>query len=257
MSYLTVSCCIFQVSAYVAYQVPITREVHEEILKQNKLKKLHGSAIDPLTRKVWQGPLQLPVLPACGRMTCERGASTSGLPSQPATPPPPVEGWGGLGASGAVGHRDLWEQILWERERAGECVQLRWIPSHLGLPGNHGAALAETGRQQHHNNDSALPKRRRLREWEESGLVEMSSEEERSGSDVDSGNSWDEGSSGGGASSPTSTEVSEGCQTDSSERDSGGLEFSTAVSDTRRVRVTHSWPSAAAPPAPYSCVGRA
>ena len=62
-----------------------------------------------------------------------------------------------------VGHRDLWEQILWGRERAGEYVQFLWVPSHLGMSGSHGAdALAETGRQQHPNNDSALPKRWRL-----------------------------------------------------------------------------------------------
>ena len=34
--------------------------------------------------------------------------------------------------SAEVGHRDLWEQILWERERAGDQVQLCWIPSHFG-----------------------------------------------------------------------------------------------------------------------------
>ena len=38
-------------------------------------------------------------------------------------------------ASGEVGHRDLWEHILWERERGGEQVQLRWIPPHLMCQG--------------------------------------------------------------------------------------------------------------------------
>ena len=29
-------------------------------------------------------------------------------------------------STGEVGHRDLWEQILWERERAGDELQIRW-----------------------------------------------------------------------------------------------------------------------------------
>ena len=39
-------------------------------------------------------------------------------------------------ASGEVGHKDLWETILWERERAGDELQIHWIPSHLGVQGN-------------------------------------------------------------------------------------------------------------------------
>ena len=50
-------------------------------------------------------------------------------------------------SSGEVGHSDLWEQILWETERAGEELQIHWVPSHLGVHGNHEAdALAEMGR---------------------------------------------------------------------------------------------------------------
>ena len=61
---------------------------------------------------------------------------------------------------GEVGHRDLWEQILWERERAGAELQIHWVPSHLGVHGNHEAdALAEAGRQMHpfnqHNTQAA------------------------------------------------------------------------------------------------------
>ena len=41
-------------------------------------------------------------------------------------------------------------------------------------------ALAETGRAAAPNNVSALPKRPRLQQWDELGLGEMSSEEERS-----------------------------------------------------------------------------
>ena len=75
-------------------------------------------------------------------------------------------------ASGEVGHRDPWEQILWERERAGDQVQVRWIPSHPGVPGNHGAdALAAEGRRQHPNNSRALPKRRHQHPWDDRGRV--------------------------------------------------------------------------------------
>ena len=67
-------------------------------------------------------------------------------------------------SSGEVEHRDLWEKILWERERAGAELQVRWVPSHLGVQGNHEAeALAEMGRQQqqqqqHPHNQQPLPK---------------------------------------------------------------------------------------------------
>ena len=79
-------------------------------------------------------------------------------------------------SSGEVDHRDLWEAILWERERAGNDFQLHWVPSHLGVEGNSGAdALAETGRTQHPDNQQSLPKRRRVEPmWEELGLEEMS-----------------------------------------------------------------------------------
>uniref|UniRef100_A0A7S4CXH6 ribonuclease H n=1 Tax=Eutreptiella gymnastica TaxID=73025 RepID=A0A7S4CXH6_9EUGL len=64
--------------------------------------------------------------------------------------------------SGEVGHRDLWEQILWEQERAGAGLQVRWVPSHLGVEGNIGAdRLAEQGRRAHPNNSRSLPKRPR------------------------------------------------------------------------------------------------
>ena len=126
-------------------------------------------------------------------------------------------------ASGEVGHRDLWEQILLERERAGESVQLRWIPSHLGVPGNQGAdALAEAGRQQHPNNGSALQKRE-----------EMSSTGERSGSEVDSGASSSDPTSGDDSGTETSTGDSDSWLTDSCGSDAS--EFSTEMSNTRRV----------------------
>ena len=36
-------------------------------------------------------------------------------------------------SSGEMGYRDLWEQMLWECERAGDELQIRWVPSHLGV----------------------------------------------------------------------------------------------------------------------------
>ena len=86
-------------------------------------------------------------------------------------------------ASGEVGHRDLWEQILWERERAGEELQVHWVPSHLGVHGNHQAdALAEEGRQMHPHNQRGLPKRPRVEPvWADLGLEEMPSEVSSSG----------------------------------------------------------------------------
>ena len=134
-----------------------------------------------------------------------------------------------------MGHRDLLEQILWERERAGECVQLRWIPSDLWVPGNQGAdSLAEQGRQQHPNNGSSLPKRPRVLQWDELGLEEISSMGEQTGSEVDSGASSDEPMSGDDLGADVSTGDSEAWLTDSS--GSGASEFSTDVSDTQRVR---------------------
>ena len=82
-------------------------------------------------------------------------------------------------SSGEVGHRDLSEQILWERERAGDELQIRWVPSHLGVEGDARAdQMAEQGRGAHPNNQQSLPKRPRVEpQWEELGLLEMSSDD--------------------------------------------------------------------------------
>ena len=125
-------------------------------------------------------------------------------------------------SSGEVGHRDLWEAILWERERAGDELQIHWIPSHLGVRGNDEAdALAEAGRLSHPDNDRPMAKRPRVEPmWEDLGLEEMSSEvssSERSESssttvweaeDMESASTSSEGSEGGGSSSSFSTDVS-------------------------------------------------
>ena len=92
----------------------------------------------------------------------------------------------------------------------------------------------EAGRQQHPNNGSALPKRRRLQQWDELGLEEISSKEGRSGSDVEPGAPSSDLSSGGGLSTALGTEDSDSWLTNSSE--SGASKFSTDVSDTRRVQ---------------------
>ena len=85
-------------------------------------------------------------------------------------------------ASGELGHRDLWEQILWERAGGGTSLVTVDTVLHLGVPGNHGAdALAEEGRQQCPNNDQALPKRHQPQQWDELGLEELSLAEEAVG----------------------------------------------------------------------------
>ena len=77
-------------------------------------------------------------------------------------------------SSGEVGHRDLWGQILWLREEAGDLLQVRWVPSHLGAKGNEGTdVLAEKGREMHPNNLLPLSKRPRVEEWQQLGLETM------------------------------------------------------------------------------------
>ena len=97
-----------------------------------------------------------------------------------------------------MGHRDLWEQILWERERAGEELQVCWVPSHLGVHGTHQAdALAEEGRRTHPHNQRGLPKRPRVElAWADLGLEEMPSEVSSSGES--SGDNNDRGGGGDG-----------------------------------------------------------
>ena len=58
-------------------------------------------------------------------------------------------------SSGEVGHRDLWEHILWLCDEAGELLQLKWVPSDLyvegsNVEGNEAAdELTGQGREKH------------------------------------------------------------------------------------------------------------
>ena len=97
---------------------------------------------------------------------------TRGLPKCPTVPPPPLP---------LVRHRDLWEQILWERERVGA------VFLHPGGGGQRRGrppdGTGSVGAPKY--NLQSLPKRRRAEpQWEALGLEEMSSEE---GEALDSG----------------------------------------------------------------------
>ena len=149
-------------------------------------------------------------------------------------------------STGEVGHRDLWEAILWLRESAGGDVRLRWVPSHLAVPGNEAAdALAERGRELHPNNLLPLSKRRRVAEWDELGLEPMVETEPRSdpdtGEDSGAGTSEDEEVlsvssaelSGGGFSTDVSDRARERAQ-EFGNRGVWDTDYSTDVSDSRK-----------------------
>ena len=135
-----------------------------------------------------------------------------------------------------VEHKDLWIAVLAERELAGDRLQVRWVPSHLGVVGNeHADQLAEQGRLLHPYNEESPPKRRCLeRQWEELGLEEMSSGE---GEASDSGRSFTTGSLiGEEESSGTSTSSGPQGWVDSED-------YSTDVSDNPRKRGRRAGPS--------------
>ena len=51
-----------------------------------------------------------------------------------------------------MGRRDLWEAIFQLRQDAGALLKLIWTPSHMQVEANNKAdALAESGREMHHN----------------------------------------------------------------------------------------------------------
>ena len=128
-------------------------------------------------------------------------------------------------SSGEVGHRDLWEHIDWLRGEAGDKLQVRWVPSHLGVAGNEAAdELAGQGRELHPNNLLPLSKRRRVTEWDALGLEPMAEV-----SDLDLGLEVDSGGTSGGSSTASSTSGDEDAFLSSSD----DVSFSTDVSDTR------------------------
>ena len=135
--------------------------------------------------------------------------------------------------SGEARHRDLWEQILWEQERAGAYLQIRCVPSHLGVEGNVGADwLAEQGRQAHPNHSRLLLKRPWTEpQWEALGLVEMCSDEEEA---QGSGHSSEQESMCSESLSLGAGMLSLGFSVSDTRRLSSGV--STDVSDTWRVK---------------------
>ena len=139
-----------------------------------------------------------------------------------------------------VEHKDLWSAVLAERELAGDRLQVRWVPSHLGVVGNEQAdQLAEQGRLLHPYNEESPPKRRRLeQQWKELGLEEMPSGD---GEASDSGHSFTTGSLlGEGESSGTST-------SSDSQGWAESEDCSTDVSDNPRKRGRRAEPSVLAP----------
>ena len=128
-------------------------------------------------------------------------------------------------SSGEVGHRDLWEHIDWLRGEAGDKLQVRWVPSHLGVAGNEAAdELAGEGRELHPYNLLPLSKRRRVTEWDALGLEPMAEV-----SDLDLGSEVDSGGTSGGSLTAPSTSGGEDFPLSSSDN----VSFSTDVSDTR------------------------
>ena len=80
-----------------------------------------------------------------------------------------------------MGHRDLWESVLFSKRMLPEFLSFQWVSSHVGLEGNEGAdLLAERGRLQHPFNYLYVLKRPCVKEgkqlWEALGLEEMGSD---------------------------------------------------------------------------------
>ena len=148
-------------------------------------------------------------------------------------------------SSGEVGHRDLWEHIDWLRGEAGDQLQVRWVPSHLGVAGNEAADdLAGQCRELYPYNKLRLSKRRHVTEWDALGLEPMAET-----SDLDLGSEVDSGGTSGGSSTASgdddfplpssdedlfSADVSDTRLLGAWDNDSD--EFSTDVSESRKRR---------------------
>ena len=130
--------------------------------------------------------------------------------------------------------------LLAEQELAGDRLQVRWVPSHLGVAGNEEAdQLAGRGRLLLPYNEDSPRKRCRLElQWEELRLEEISS---REGEASDSGYSLSTGSLlGEGDTSGTSSSLGSQGWVDSEV-------YSTDVNDSPRKRGRRAEPFVMAP----------
>ena len=143
-------------------------------------------------------------------------------------------------ASREVVHRYLWEAILFEREAGDEAVQLRWVSSHLGVPGNQQAdSLAKKGWKEHPNNAWPCAKRLCARpEPEALGKQEMPSPDHGA---ADSGGSTSSSDAeravnGSDESSQFSADVSERARERAAQTRGWGSYYSMGISETRRAK---------------------
>ena len=97
-------------------------------------------------------------------------------------------GW--KGASGPIGHADLWSKVHFLVKAHGDTLSFQWVPSHTEFPGNEEAdKLAEQGREKHPDNMVYRGKRLCAQALRDVGLEILSSGSSEGRSSVDSGGS--------------------------------------------------------------------